>query len=193
MRSFTVKDFVACNSPCFGCGELINFEIGICQFPMQTLQTSYLKPNVQKNFTSIDLHIGWNNTLILNIDHTTNKFSTNNIVALIEYLKQRRLFLRCECSKCHTSTLSDYLEFYLEKGFIKAVGLQQENTIMYDNVNMYQVYSHYDDNSTTVFVDRIDKTTPISPVRLDTPLIARSKFKNKEFFIKKIKTYILFS
>ena len=194
MKTFTLKDFVAYNSPCFGCGELITFQIGVQpNDPVISFEIVYLKTNVQKDFTAIDLHIGWNDTLILNIDHKTNKFSTNNIFALTKYLKEHKLLLKCDCNKCHTYALSNYLEFNLEKKFIKTVGLSREITIMHDNVNMYQVYSHYYDNNTVIFIDRLDKATPISPIRLDTPLIMRSKFKNKDQLIQKIKIYTTFS
>lgn len=190
MKKYTFKDFISHNSPCFSCGELAIFQIGIYEKPSES--EIYLKPIVQQGFTGIDLHIGWSSTLKLNVDHKTNQFATNNMAALKNYLNDRTLFLKANCS-CSSSVESSYLEFNLEKHFIKSVSLKQETTIIYDSVNMYQVYSNYYQSHTVSFIDRINPTTPTSPIRLDTPLLPRSKFKNKEALIKKLKVYATFS
>jgi hypothetical protein len=192
MKKFTLKDFILHNSPCFSCAELITFQIGIINIADLTMSESFLKASVLREYTSIDLHIGWNDTLKLNIDHKSNKFATNNASALTKYLEGRKLFFKCECSKCHSGMLSNHLEFSAA-GFIRPVSINRETIVVYDNVNMYQIYSLYDNNQSTIFIDRIDKAIPISPIRLDTPLLPRSKFKNKGHLIEKLKTYILFS
>src|SRR5258708_8296240 len=127
MKKFSIKDFIAHNSPCFGCGDLIVFQIGIntsIDFPLDTF--NFLKPSVNKDYTSVALHIGWTTTLKLNIDHKTNKISTNNINALTKYLENHKLFWKCECTKCHSSMISNNLDFNLEREFIKAVGIRHE-------------------------------------------------------------------
>jgi len=88
---------------------------------------------------------------------------------------------------------SQFLEFNLDKGFIKPVGVSKEILIVKDDANMYQVTTNTAWGTTTVVVDRLDRTTPTSPLVLNLPLLPLYKFKTKERFIEKIKTYITFS
>src|ERR1700735_2403469 len=105
MKKFSVKDFISFNSPCFGCNELISFFIMADPVPEEShyIATAYLKPRIEKTHHVIDLHIGWNDSLRLTIDHKTNGYDTNNPRALRKYLSQRQMGLRCECLKCLTS------------------------------------------------------------------------------------------
>jgi hypothetical protein len=190
MKKFSLKDFIACNSPCFACGELINFRLIAHDFINYSREIVF-KPTVTKDFTVIDLHVGWKDSLRLSIEHKTNKFATNDLSALKKYSKDRKLLLKCECNHCNSSVTTNYLEFDWQRDFIKAVGINLEDTIMKDEKNIYQVYSQYHYNHTAIYVTSIGALPAIS--RLDTPLIPRSKFKSRNEFIRKIKTYILFS
>jgi hypothetical protein len=190
MKQFTVKDFIAHNAPCFGCGKPVVLQMQVLRNePWE--QDATLNCQVSKNFLTINLSITYYDSLNLTIDYKTNQFATNNIVNLTKYLSDCGLRLTCHCEACKTSITSTQLEFNLEKKFIKPVGIQQEIIVMFDDKNVYQVYSDYTLSKSVIFID--DAQMAGIPIRLDTPLIPRFKFKSKEKLIEKLKTYALFS
>lgn len=192
MKKFTVKDFIGFNNPCFSCDNKITIEVGVTS-RFITQQDVYLRPTVAIPFTEVDLRISYNSHLKLAVDHKTNQFMVNNLGALTNYLDNHKLFLESKCSRCQTLLQTQYLEFELAKGFIRPVGLSRENLYTSDDTNMYMIISSYIEDRSHVIVDRIDKTTPLSPIRFDAPLLALRRFKNKEHLISKLKTYITFS
>jgi hypothetical protein len=192
MKKFTVKDFIAYNNPCFSCDSPINFRLGY--FDLDTQATaSYLRPVVTPNYTEIDLLITYNDSLRLNIFHKTNKILTNSNQALTKYLDSRKLFLSSTCSKCYTQIESQFLDINVDKGYIGAVGISTERLMVADDKNRYQVDSYFMDEKTSLAVTKMDSVKPLSPLTLDLPLMPKYRFKNKEHFISKMKTYIIFS
>lgn len=192
MKKFTVKDFIAYNNPCFSCGSPINFRIGSLDLENKS-DATYLRPSVQPNFTEIDLLITYNDSLRLNIFHKTNKILTNSQQGLTKYLSTRKLFLSSTCSKCYTQIESQYLDINIDKGYVNAVGISTERLMVSDKENLYQVNSFFMAEKTSLIVDKLDRTRPLSPLTLDLPLMPKYRFKNKEHFISKMKTYIIFS
>src|ERR1700686_1982992 len=130
MKHFTLKDFIAYNSPCFSCGELMSFQIMICPKEVLMGLPIYLKASVNKDYTTINLHIGWDRTLRLTIDHKTNKFFTNNTTGLKRYLRDNWLSFSCYCNVCQSHILSDILDFNLNKEFVKSTIILTANIIM---------------------------------------------------------------
>jgi len=192
MKKFKVKDFIEYNSPCFGCNNHINFKVGF----INTIEGvfSYLpKPNVTPEYTEIDLLINWSSSLTLHIFHKTNKFSTNNVKNLTKYLEDHKLFLYSNCDRCYTEITSQCLNFNFENGLISAVGLDAERLMVSDKEFSYQISSFYSTGKSNLIVDRIDKVKPISPLIIELPLLPKSRFKNRQHFLNKIKTYITFS
>lgn len=189
MKHFTVKDFIAYNNPCFSCAQKVSITIGVSEAGVDGW--AYLKPLITVDHTSIDLKITYTKTLKLIVNHTTNKFTTSDSGELSSYLSTHRVFLRSMCDKCYTVIDSCYLEFNLNKGFIHPTMISQENLIVTDDKNMYHVYSSLASEKSVIIVDKLDR--PASPVRFDAPLIFLSKFKNKERFLNKMKTYLVFS
>lgn len=192
MKKFTVKDFIDYNGPCFSCNSPINFRIGFLDLETKA-DTSYLRPVVTSNYTEIDLRITYENSLKLNIFHKTNKILTNSNQGLTKYLSSRKLFLSSTCDKCLTQVDSRYLDFNIDKGFVAAVGIASERLMVMDKSNLYQVQSFFMADKSMLTVDRIDKTTPLSPLQLELPLMPKYRFRDREHFLHKMKTYITFS
>lgn len=195
MKRFTVKDFITYNNPCFSCGNPINFRIGFTDKDNPQQMVSYLRPTVTGLYTEIELKIKYAHAeaLKLLIFHKTNKILTNSNPALTEYLSRHKLFLTSSCDRCYTLVESQYLDFNLEKGHVNAVGLWIERLMVNDDANVYQINSNFLKNESELTVDRIDKVKPLSPFQIKLSLLPRYRFKDKEHFLRKIKTYMTFS
>jgi hypothetical protein len=193
MRKFTVKDFIAYNNPCFSCGNPINFRIGYTL--IGSGEAGYLRPAIMPNHTEVDLIIKYSDmeALRLCIYHKTNKILTNSIQGLTNYLSSRKLYLTSTCDKCYTKIESQFLEFNLERRYINAVGLSSERLMVRDSENLYQITSSFIDETSLLVVDKIDKVKPLSPFQLKLPLLPKYRLKDKDNFIRKIKTYMTFS
>ncbi len=192
MKTFTVKDFITYNSPCFSCGSKISFKIGV-SFIKNRQPSTYLVPIVSSDFIEIDLKINYNNGLKLKILPKTNKFTVSSMKGLTTYLEKHNLFLRSYCDNCRTCIDSQFLEFNLLKEFIKPVGISDERLIVRNGNYMYELYSSFIDNYSSLFISQPPINTLNSNIRIELPLLPMYKLKNKEHFIKKVKTYILFS
>lgn len=192
MKKFTVKDFITYNNPCFSCGNKISFRIG-SKVTDGIADIIYLRPNVTLDRTEVDLKISYTQTLQLWTFHKSNKILSSDIEGLTNYLTDHKLVLNSRCDHCYTTIESFPLEFNLPKGFIKPVSINKEMLIVSDDMNMYQIHSYFPEEKSFVAIDRINKTTPVSPMRLELPLLPLYKFKDKEHFINKIKTYLIFS
>lgn len=191
-KLFTIKDFITYNNPCFSCKHLINFKIGF--FDLETkADVSYLRPLVTTTHTEVDLLITYNDVLKLFIFHETNKITTNNREALTKYLRRHKLFLQSACDRCYTKVESRYLEFNLEKGLIRAVGLLTERLIVSDKKKLYQIDSLFIVERSTITVSQLDKILPLSPTILELPLLPKYHFQDKQHLIEKCKLYVLFS
>lgn len=186
MKTFTVKDFIAYNNPCFSCGKSINFKVYANE------GTSGLRPTVKPDYTSIDLQVTYTSTLQLWVFHKTNKIISSDSRLLADYLYNHKIYLSTFCD-CYSSITSQFLEFNLDKSYIAPVGISSERLVVSDDHNMYTIYSSFIDEETSVSVDTIDKTTPVSPIQFKMPLLPLYKIKTKERLINKLKTYVTFS
>ncbi len=194
MKKFTVKDFIAYNNPCFSCNNSINFRVGFLDLETKA-DVSYLRPTVTPNYTEIDLVIKYSNSeaLKLCIFHKTNKILTNSNQGLTKYLGGHKLFLSSYCDKCYTLIESKFLDINIDKGYVSAVGLSSERLMVASDDRLYQIHSSFMEEKSNLIVDRIDKAKPLSPFTLELPLLPRYRFKDREHFINKIKTYMTFS
>jgi hypothetical protein len=190
MKTFTLKDFINYNNPCFSCGEKISFRV-FSWLKDPSTSSVILHSNVTKHQTEIELIITYATTLKLIINHISNKIITTDMLYLTEYLETHTLHLGSICNSCYTTITSTYLEFNLQKGFLLPTQISKESLILKDNKNYYQINSSFIDNKSTIIVDRTDKVS--SPIRMNLPLLPLYKLKTKERCLQKIKTYILFS
>jgi hypothetical protein len=191
MKQFTVKDFIAYNNPCFSCQRAISFRICVAIKPDGTAVS--LRPTVSLDQTEIDLKTTYLDTLKLWIFHTTNKIISSNFSELTEYLNNNTIFLMSTCDNCGTGIQSEVLTFNLDKGYIKPVTINSEGLIIYDDKSLYEIFSDFENKKTSVLINVLDKTHPISPVRFELPLLPLYKFKTRERILEKLKTYLTFS
>ena len=191
MKKFTVKDFIGYNNPCFSCGERISFKLGIVTNGVDG--SAQLRPTVKPEYTVVDLKVTYSKTLQLWIFHNTNKFIASNPIDFTEYLNENHLFLHSKCDKCMSSIESMFLEFNKDMGFVKPVSISREILLVNDDRNQFILNSSFAWNKSVLSADRLDKTAPISPIVLDLPLLPLYKFKTKERFLNKVKTYVVFS
>jgi hypothetical protein len=192
MKTFTVKDFIIYNNPCFSCGSKISFKIGSTHNEL-SFSPVYKKTTVTADHVEIDLDITYRQTFKLYIVNKSNKILSPDMKSLTDYLSMHELFLSSRCDRCYTSIESYPLEFNLAKGFIKPVGINQENLIVTDDKNMYQIHSSFNQKISTATISKINKTMPISPARINLPLLPLYKIKNRDRLINKLKTLVLFS
>jgi hypothetical protein len=190
MKKFTVKDFITYNNPCFSCGESILFRIGVY---LANGDIGYIRPTVMQGYTVIDLKVSYNNRLQLLIFHQSNKIISSNITDLTDYINSNQLFLSSHCNKCFSTIDSEQLEFNLEDSFIKPVSLATETIFINDESNAYHIYTSFENDKSSITVDKNDKSAPPKPIRFKSQAMPLHKFKNKEHFINKLKTYIIFS
>lgn len=198
MKKFTVKDFIHYNAPCFSCGSKIKISV-ISTRLNETIgvdgsaSPTQLRPTISTENLEVDLKITYDQILKLFINLTTNKFITTNFKGLTKYLDEHKLYLRSYCEKCFTGIETFFLEFNLQKGFVMPVGICNERLIVSDEINTYTVYTSFMEEKSNLYVDRLDKTHPISPLKIQLVPIPLYRFKNKDNFLKKMKTYLIFS
>lgn len=190
MRQFTVKDFITYSGPCFSCQSKISFKIGSSSSTQPI--AAYLVPVVTNDFIDVDLKINYNNGLSLRIFTKTNKFTASSIKGLTKYLEKHKLFLRSSCDKCRTCVDSKTLDFNLLKEFIAPVGISDEQLIVKDSKYLYELYSSFEAGYSALIINPTNSQS-INSIRMELPLLPMYKLKNKERFIEKVKTYILFS
>ncbi len=191
MKRFTVKDFIAHNNPCINCNDSISIKVATLEDNVDG--PAFLRPTVSNDFTLIDLKVTYTKTLKLWIFHQNNKFIASSVDDLKLFLKTHRVYLRSHCERCYTNIESHFLDFELDKGYIKPMGISMESVFVTDDAHRYHLHSSFATNETIIIIDRINKVTPISPMRFEVPLIPLSKFRDKEHLINKMKTYLVFS
>jgi hypothetical protein len=193
MRKFTIKDFIAYNNPCFSCNSPINFKIYSETIGSGT--SGHLNPTVLPNYTEIDLSIKYSNmeALKLFIVHKTNKILCSNNQGLTKYLSERKLTLVSTCDRCKTQITSEPLKFDLEKGHVEATYLKYERLMVHEGDNIYQIDSNFETEKSVLIVEKLNAVKPLSPLRLNLPILPKYRFKDRAHFLNKVKTYIIFS
>lgn len=193
MRKFTIKDFIAYNNPCFSCNSPINFRL--YSQVIESGTSGHLNPTVMPNYTEIDLSIKYSNmeALKLFIMHKTNKILCSNNQGLTKYLSERKLTLVSTCDRCKTQITSAPLKFDLERGLVEATHLNYERLMVHDGDSIYQIESNFETEKSVLIVEKLNAVKPLSPFKLNLPLLPKYRFKDRAHFLSKLKTYILFS
>lgn len=191
MKKFTIKDFILTTSPCFGCNQKLSFTIGLLN---ENEKTPHHKPIIiEPDVSIINLRTTYNSSLSISINHKTNYFKTNNLPELFKFLNQHQLFVSTNCKNCFSYIESQYLEFNTNKGFIKPVGISNEDIVLKENNTFYMIKSSSLEATSIITVTKFDGNNINLPIRLETPILPLYKFKNKQILIDKIKVYLLFS
>lgn len=195
MKQFTVKDFIKYNGPCFGCGNKINIKVCVFTKDEDISKVVTLTPVITNVATEIDLKISYKDSLKLTVYHKTNKFEASNTQKFLEYLKSREIYLRTICEDCHIYIDSAILKFNFPNQFIEPVAISHEILTVKDATNKYKVFSYFKEGKTTIHAIALNenKDEDDSVTTLNLPLLPLYKFRSKEHFLNKIKTYLIFS
>lgn len=192
MEKFTLKDFIGYNNPCFSCGKRIKLSI-VCS-KISEDKTNYdaeLRPLVSVDGTIVDLQITYNKTLQLYIEHKTNKITISDLKKFQEYIQTHKLHLRTHCDGCQTCVHSFFLDFDLKQHYLKPTGISSEYLYISDQQNSYLIRSKVFDSTTDIKVISNSARTDI--INIKTPLLLLGKFKTREKWLHKLKTYLIFS
>jgi hypothetical protein len=220
-KKFFVKDFIQYATPCFGCGEPNDFDIGFREkldetAPPPTLmnmgtfvpassppyflpQTGQLKPVIKSTHLEIDLSIKYKSKLRLQllIYYKTNKILTSNNHELSAYLEKRHLFLIGRCSKCQTEIISNDLEFQANKQLISPATIKSEQIVIVDKKQIFVVISNFREQETKASVykkdDMLKRVKSSSSVNFTLPLLPKYKLRDRAHLINKLNIYTLFS
>jgi hypothetical protein len=65
--------------------------------------------------------------------------------------------------------------------------------MVHDGDNIYQINSNFDDEKSVLIVEKLSAAKPLSPFKLNLPLLPKYRFKDRAHFLNKIRTYITFS
>lgn len=189
MEKFTLKDFITYNNPCFSCNENIFLRVRVTGNNRHMDSQGWLRPLVKPELTEISIKENYSNALKLQILHQSNKILTSDLIELSEYLKEHRLYLTSQCGNCSTTIDTEQLEFNLEKGFLKPVKLAREDLLVQEPGSTYHVSSNFSKKKSRVHIYKPGS----QPIEIDLPLYSLAKFKTKEKFLHKLKTYAIFS
>lgn len=195
MRTFTVKDFIFYNGPCFNCSSKISIKFGTKKI-LETIDIVCLPIMVSNDYSEVNLKISYKDILKLKIYNKTNRFECSNYKHFFKYLESHEIHLNSYCEKCYTNISSKYLEFDLDRCFIKPIIINNE-TITVDTPDCnYRLYSSTEKNKSVLYLKKIYSVR--SDIQMldffkELPLLPLYRFKNKEHFVKKIKTYLVFS
>jgi len=204
MKLLTLKDFIAYNNPCFSCQESAFFRIIARKLddPMAEHQMKagpgrgiIIHPVVTPELVDMDLKVNYaDGTLNL---HKSNKI-LSNIDALTDYLSEYIMYATSKCTRCGSYVRSNYMEFDLDKKIVKPLSIRKEFLLIEEKDKMYSFTSFYDVQESLLVVSKVDDSLSkvigyIDPIELKMPLQPLCKFKNKQAFISKMKTLLLFS
>lgn len=191
MKRFTVKDFISYNNPCFGCKVNVNFYFTVTPMdPNKGKRPGYINPIVSAGLTEVDLVKSYSHSLVLSINHKTNKFAGNNKHELESYLSDNSLSLVLECPTCRSAIFSKKLVFDFKNQNIQPTEVRREIITIEEKERVYKLKTNMEKDITHIEVySNFSRTA----WELDTPALPLYKFKNKNNIIKKIKTYMIFS
>ena len=189
MKKFTVKDFIAYGSTCVGCGKKVLFRLE--KADQKEGEFTNIPITVKDDHLEALLVLKYSTSLGIYIYPKTNKFDVSNMNKFIAYLGIYDLNLAYRCKSCHSVIISDSLKFD-SKGFIKPISLYMESFLINsdDNITQYAGYTYFKQDSTEI---EIYDSSHVGKEIMKMPLFPIYKFKTRENFLKKIKTYILFS
>jgi|SRR5579859_1833795 len=176
MESFTLKDLILVNSPCFSCSQKIN--VVLKRYSVEEGFNVAVTKTLYNNFIKVNLRISYTQYLTLELNCLTNKFITNNFDLFQEYINKYSLYLVLECYNCGSDLTS--FPFVFNSDFLSPLQIRQEKTNFLNR--QYRLFSNYEDKTTIIYNNIRD---------LHVPLIPRSSFKNKKDMIAKIDNYLL--
>lgn len=192
MDQFTVSDFINYNKTCFMCGNKSNIEYILNiedEHDSHALITDFYK---SKSDTS--LKITYNSKLNFQIDFITNRFTSSSNDMLYQFLLVNNISINSMCINngytC-SSVCSSKLNFNFIDNFIKPIHIEYE-LFSHRGNSIYQLHSDYIKNSSKIIICENDHSSN-EVLNLNTKLLPRKNFKNKQELLDKLKLYALLS
>jgi hypothetical protein len=177
MKSFTIKDLINYNNPCFSCDSMDH----TVSFYDSSLNLSKLVTIVTKKNVTITLKYKFNNQSQLFIDLNTNKFFTSENCEPIYYDK---LYLSVLCNFCGSVINSDTIIHDDSCNRILPTSIKHEIFYISSNDRRYIISSHTPLGVTSIRSDSF---------HIKIPLLLKNEFGSKQDLIDKINLYITFS
>jgi hypothetical protein len=191
VKSYTLKEFIAYNNPCFSCGEKISITFTVLD-EANGMVENVIRPNVSLNSTQIILKLSYKDPLDIVIENKTNKLTTSNYNKFKKYIETRSIYIISTCERCKTKVFTDDMGF--DKNFVKPITLHREILAVYDAGKRYYISTYYEDNKSILIVDDINVIRPVkNAFQLQLPIMPKYKFKDKNHFISKMNTLVNFS
>lgn len=193
----TVKDFIKYNNPCFFCKTPIELLIRSSS-QKNTSSVRIKNTNLDANTLDFDIKITYLSILNLKINHTHNRFISNDVKALTEYLREYSMSFILQCANCGTHIYSKNLEFDINKQLIKPLTISMERLHYVYNGTLYSLISKPTENSSllTASTGALSRFTHgLSPgyTTLNLKYLPLKYFKDPDHFIQKMKTYLIFT
>ncbi len=192
-KSFTIKDFVSYNNPCFNCQRSVSIDLNYRNsfgIPVHS-RSGTSTPNE----VSFELKMGYSEFIYLEVNYLTQKIRTNNEDFLKKYLQgnEKYLTLRSYCHYCCCEISTHPLKFNFNKGIIELIALKSERLLINDSTTLYQIETDFNTNKSILFADRIDKTSPLAPTKIELSILPLYSFKSKQTLVDKLRKILLFS
>lgn len=184
-KLFTINDFISYNAPCFNCNSKISIKFQSTLFSNSSyIETISISPTISKNSIELILKITYDHSLILKISPKFNKFETNNIPLLTNFLQSHKLHIISKCPNCQTIIESQFLDFNIPKSFILPFGISKEFLSINDSTkSSLYLYNYFLENKSIL------KTSSLS---LNLNIIPLYSFPNKLSLLNKLKSYLIF-
>lgn len=198
MRKLTLKDFLSFYTPCLGCGRkntitwIVNYKEPMTVSP-SSINLGEFSPNLNGKMLEIDLKVTYFNKFSLMIDIVSHKFITSDFQQFIKYTSDTNCYFQLKCVVCNSQVMSNNLEFDINKRLLKPLTIKGEIWHMTDDENFYSIFTNMDKEETEIIVDRVNATKPLTPWRRIVETLPINRFSNKEEFLDRIKTYMVFS
>jgi hypothetical protein len=209
MKTFTLKDFISYNNPCFICNNIISFSAisSVNVSPLIAKQSIVNQTTINKFQTEILLKTTYNSNLKLIINNTSNQFTSPNLNDLQTYLTSHNIFIKSTCKICHSYIKSSNLNLNYINNFIHPFTINYEHFFINDKA-IYTIISDFQNNQTTLIKEKyLNPELPnlnnkpvkyknmilSAPAVINIPLLPLYKFKSIERIINKINTYLTFS
>lgn len=207
MKQFSIKELLNYNNPCFFCKTQTSFKI--VSISMNSNNSTYKIGSHKNPISSIDLlefnpifsleeivmYISTQSFLLkLNFYPETNKFRASNLDDLTKYLLDHRLLFASSCDNCGTRIESCYIDFNLLHDLIEPISLSTENLIFSNENNNFHLESSFIEEKSKLTVSLINDLTLSKYVtNIELPIQPLYNFTDKNHFISKMKTYLIFS
>lgn len=204
MKQFTIKELLKYNNPCFFCKIKTAFKIvsismnsnniyniiGSHKHPVSSVDLLEFNPILSSE--EMIMYISTQSFLLkLNFYPETNKFQVSNLDDLTKYLLDHRLLFASSCDNCGTRIESCYIDFNLLHGFIDPISLSIENLIFSNENNNFHLESSFIEERSKLIVS--DLTISKHLTNIEMPIQPLYNFTDKNHFISKMKTYLIFS